>query len=601
MYLLEVSDDKGEIPELQAELNHLKESKRVLAVKKVIALMTVGKDVSALFTDVLKCITTNNLELKKLVYLYIMNYAKTNQDNAILAVNTFHQDASDSNPLIRALAIRTMGMIRVDKIMEYLPEPLRLCLQDSVPYVAKTAALCVAKLYDMNPELVEQQGFLDMLKDLLSNSNHTVVANAVAALTEIQEVAPTSVWQLTKKNLSKMLTALAEATEWGQVYILSALSKYTPKDSREAEAIVERVTPRLNHANSAVVLGATKVILFYVDVIATTNKDKARDLMKKLRAPLVTLLSKEPEIQYVALRNLNLIVQRHKGLLGTNLKVYFCKYYDPIYVKMEKLELLIMLASDKTIDQVLLEFKEYAQKVDVEFVRKSVRGIGRLAIKNASASEKCVHVLLDLIKTTQANYVIQEAIIVLKDIFRKYPNKYESIIGTLCDRLDTLDEPEAKAAMVWIIGEYAERISNADELLSQWVDTFGDEDIQVQLQLLTATVKLFLQKPNDTSSQSLVQDILKKVTTSVDNPDLRDRGFLYWRLLHDAPNEAKRVVLADKPLLDDQSDLLGTSFTFSFSLTLSSLQNPHCVMNSSTNSPLLPLFTIVLLALLSPN
>lgn len=53
--------------------------------------MTVGKDVSPLFTDVLKCITTTNLELKKLVYLYIMNYAKSNQENAILAVNTFHQ------------------------------------------------------------------------------------------------------------------------------------------------------------------------------------------------------------------------------------------------------------------------------------------------------------------------------------------------------------------------------------------------------------------------------------------------------------------------------------------------------------------------------
>lgn len=51
--------------------------------------MTVGKDVSALFTDVLNCMQTNNLELKKLVYLYVMNYAKTQPDRAILAVNTF--------------------------------------------------------------------------------------------------------------------------------------------------------------------------------------------------------------------------------------------------------------------------------------------------------------------------------------------------------------------------------------------------------------------------------------------------------------------------------------------------------------------------------
>lgn len=39
--------------------------------------------------------------------------------------------------------------------------------------------------------------------------------------------------------------------------------------------------------------------------------------------------------------------------------MFFCKYNDPIYVKLEKLEIMIMLASDRNIDQVLLEFKEY--------------------------------------------------------------------------------------------------------------------------------------------------------------------------------------------------------------------------------------------------
>jgi vesicle coat complex subunit len=55
----------------------------------VIASMTVGKDVSALFPDVVNCMQTDNLELKKLVYLYLMNYAKSQPDMAIMAVNTF--------------------------------------------------------------------------------------------------------------------------------------------------------------------------------------------------------------------------------------------------------------------------------------------------------------------------------------------------------------------------------------------------------------------------------------------------------------------------------------------------------------------------------
>jgi hypothetical protein len=78
-----------------------------------------------------------------------------------------------------------------------------------------------------------------------------------------------------------------------------------------------------------------------------------------------------------------------------------------------------------------------------------------------------------------------------QDIFRKYPNKYESIISTLCENLDTLDEPEARASMIWIIGEYAERIDNADELLESFLDGFGDENTQVSLSFLSFTFCFF--------------------------------------------------------------------------------------------------------------
>ena len=67
------------------------------------------------------------------------------------------------------------------------------------------------------------------------------------------------------------------------------------------------------------------------------------------------------------------------------------------------------------------------------------------------AAERCIGVLLELIQT-KVNYVVQESVIVIKDIFRRYPNRYETIIATLCDNLDTLDEPLAKASMIWIIG-----------------------------------------------------------------------------------------------------------------------------------------------------
>ena len=117
-----------------------------------------------------------------------------------------------------------------------------------------------------------------------------VVANALAALSEIREMSTQDVVKYTPQLLFKLLRALNECTEWGQVslplgvqacpspalpleachrssyfipdaqvFILDALSSYRTDNPKDAEAIIERVTPRLQHANAAVVLSAVKV------------------------------------------------------------------------------------------------------------------------------------------------------------------------------------------------------------------------------------------------------------------------------------------------------------------------------------------------------
>ena len=88
----------------------------------------------------------------------------------------------------------------------------------------------------------------------------------------------------------------------------------------------------------------------------------------------VTLLSSEAEIQFVALRNINLIVQKRSApivtaaplvyyslrpdILKEEIKVFFVKYNDPIYVKLEKLDIMIRLTTETNIATVLSELKE---------------------------------------------------------------------------------------------------------------------------------------------------------------------------------------------------------------------------------------------------
>jgi AP-1 complex subunit beta-1 len=263
--------------------------------------MTLGKDVSALFPDVLKNIATGDLDQKKLVYLYLMyalptksttsqltrfarNYAKSHPDLCILAVNTFVQDSEDPNPLIRALAIRTMGCIRVDKMVDYMEEPLRKTLRDESPYVRKTAALCVAKLFDLSPAMCLENGFLEQLQELVGDPNPMVVANSVTALVEIMEAAPeTKALVITAQTLKKMLLALNECTEWGRVTILTTLADYKAADVKEAEHICERVVPQFQHVNPSVVLAAVKVVFLHMKNI---SPELLKSYTKKMAPPL---------------------------------------------------------------------------------------------------------------------------------------------------------------------------------------------------------------------------------------------------------------------------------------------------------------------------
>ena len=546
-------------------------------MKKLIAAMTVGKDVSGLFVDVVKTMQTQNLELKKMVYLYIMNYAKTMPEKAILAVSTFTRDATSHNPLIRALAIRTMGCIRVGDIVEYMADPLRTCLGDPDPYVRKTAAVCVAKLYDLDPELAVDQGFVDLLINLVGDANPMVVSNAVAALGEISDGAPEPVFAITPSILKNVLAALSECNEWGQIFLLDALVRFSPRDSREAVYVAERVTPHLQHANPAVVLGAVKVILLFINVIG--NQEFIKGCMKKMAPPLCSLVSAEHEIAYVALRNINLIIEAYPLILRNEIARFFCKYDDPQYLKVQKLEIILKLVSARNVSHVLSELMEYAVEVDVTFVRKAIVAIGRTAVKLPDAAPTCVKALIKLIDTSQANeshmapVVVQSVVLAMRDIFRRYPGQFERVLGILCENLDWVSEPEPLAALIWIVGEYSEKIDASVEMVEDWLDDWAMLASPIRYALLTTAVKTFLTHPGP--GETLVTQILELATEDGRDPDLRDRAYIYWRLLSTNPDAARSIVCSERPLIRDMEASVEPSLLHMLLAHISSLASVY--------------------------
>jgi vesicle coat complex subunit len=131
----------------------------------------------------------------------------------VLIVCWCQQDMEDVNPLVRALALRTMSYIHVREFVEATVPPLKTLLKDPDPYVRKTAAFTVAKLYDHDRVLVEGSDLIDRLNGMLRDDNPTVVASALAALMDIWEKSETIKMTIDYTNASKIVQILPDCSE----------------------------------------------------------------------------------------------------------------------------------------------------------------------------------------------------------------------------------------------------------------------------------------------------------------------------------------------------------------------------------------------------
>ena len=544
-------DSKAELRSLRDALDSNNPEKRMKAAKRVIALMRAGENVGELFSSMLRCVKTEDLELKRLVYNYIVTYSQEQSEEAIMVVNVFVQETRNFNPLVRALAVRTMSRIRIDTVAESMLIPLKEVLHDADAFVRKTAALAVAKVYDVIPEEVENSGLFEHLVKLMSDENPMVVSNTTAAIIEINEKRQSPIFTFDSAAVMSIVNAIPSSTEWCQTIMFDALSTYEPESAEKAAEMIDRLIPFLKCANPSVVVGAFKCIFLFMDF----DERRPQDLFAVIIPPFITLVTgAEPEIQFVVLRTLNLFVKKYPKALSKEVRIFFCKYNDPSYIKMEKLDLIVANCHGANVNMVLDELAEYCNTVDVQFVRKTIKIIGQVALKMQVAARRCVDILVGVVDG-KAEYAIEEAIIVVVDLLRRFPGEFEGVIGKVCANIEVLKDPEARAALVWILGEYNGLIEHVDALIDPFIDTFHDESYEVQVQLITTLVKVYIESPSTVSDQ--LQALLSEATKDSVLPDVRNRALMYWRLLSLDSEGARDIVSVEKGEVDPS----GTQYT----------------------------------------
>nr|XP_057920069.1 AP-3 complex subunit beta-1 isoform X1 [Doryrhamphus excisus] len=558
--------------DLKEMLESNKESLKLEAMKRIVGLIAKGKNASELFPAVVKNVASKNIELKKLVYVYLVRYAEEQQDLALLSISTFQRALKDPNQLIRASALRVLSSIRVPIIVPIMMLAIKEAASDLSPYVRKTSAHAIQKLYSLDPEQKEQ--LIEVIEKLLKDKSTLVAGSVVMAF---EEVCPDRI-DLIHKNYRKLCNLLVDVEEWGQVVIISMLTRYArtqftspwqegavfdendvktfyDSDSEEKRCqmdakpyvmdpdhrlLLRNTKPLLQSRNTAVVMSVAQLYWHLAP------KQEVGIVTKSL----VRLLRSHREVQYVVLQNIATMSIQRKGMFEPFMKSFYVRSTDTTHIKTLKLEILTNLANEANISTILREFQTYVKSQDKAFAAATIQAIGRCATNISEVTDTCLNGLV-LLLSNRDEGVVAESVVVIRKLLQTQPNQHSEIIKHMAKLFDKITVSTARASILWLMGEYCERVPKiAPDVLRKIAKTFTVEDDIVKLQAVNLAAKLYL--TNSKQTKLLTQYILN-LGKYDQNYDIRDRTRFIRQLIvpgdkSGALNKyARRILLAPKP------------------------------------------------------
>ncbi|XP_067357002.1 AP-3 complex subunit beta-2 isoform X13 [Channa argus] len=576
------SSDYKRHDDLKEMLDSNKDSLKLEAMKRIVAMIARGKNASDLFPAVVKNVACKNIEVKKLVYVYLVRYAEEQQDLALLSISTFQRGLKDPNQLIRASALRVLSSIRVTIIVPIMMLAIKEAASDMSPYVRKTAAHAIPKLYSLDPEQKDQ--LIEVIEKLLADKTTLVAGSVVMAF---EEVCPERI-DLIHKNYRKLCNLLIDVEEWGQVVIINMLTRYartqflnpnineslleeggggektfygSDEDEEEKEKkaepaamakrkpyvmdpdhrlLLRNTKPLLQSRNAAVVMAVAQLYFHLAPKAEVGVIAKA----------LVRLLRSHSEVQYVVLQNVATMTIKRRGMFEPYLKSFYIRSTDPTQIKILKLEVLTNLANETNISTILREFQTYIKSMDKDFVAATIQAIGRCATNIGEVRDTCLNGLVQLL-SNRDELVVAESVVVIKKLLQMQPEKHSDIIKHMAKLTDNIQVPMARASILWLIGEYCEHVPKiAPDVLRKMAKSFTNEEDIVKLQIINLAAKLYL--TNSKQTKLLTQYVLNLAKYD-QNYDIRDRARFIRQLI--VPTEksgalskyAKKLFLALKP------------------------------------------------------
>ncbi|KAL5596734.1 hypothetical protein BROUX41_006574 [Berkeleyomyces rouxiae] len=498
-------------------------------LRRVLEMMYRNQQTLSFFSSIVKNVASPNIEIKKLVYIYTVHHAEQDPDVALLSINTIQKSLSDSNPQVRALALKTMSGIRVPVISQIVTLAIKKGVADMSPFVRRAAALAIPKCYRLNPS--QLPSLLEYLSVLLADKYYVAGAAVMAFL----EICPERI-DLIHKHYRSLVRKIIDMDDWSQIATTRMLTFYSRKcfprktrrvqkksakmssytsndlqefygevdseetahdqdgDSEEVvldkdlELLLNSIKPLLHSRSSGVIIAVTRC---FVDV-------GTPEYVSQSIGPLVSLLRSSADIQQIAMYNIvSVCLTRPQDFVRYS-SHFLVRAIDPVPVWELKLEVLTLIfphSPTQTKRLILNELEHFARGTSNKILqREAVRAIGRCAQSDSQTASRCLRLLLGQI-TSLDGTLASESLTVIRHLIQQDPEGHTNTVIRLAKNLDSATEPQARATIIWLVGEFSGlggEDNIAPDVLRILLKNFAAESEEAKRQIVILAAKVYL-------------------------------------------------------------------------------------------------------------
>ncbi|KAG4304059.1 hypothetical protein PORY_002582 [Pneumocystis oryctolagi] len=507
------SDEDSSISdEINKLLNSEYENEKLIGTRKVIYLMSHGINMSEYFLSMIKNVASSNLEIQRLIYIYITRYSEYDPNLTLLSINTIQKGLNHKNPLFRGMSIKVLSGIRIPAISKIILLEIKRCIMDMSFYVRKCALISMVKCYRLDPSSLPT--LIEYLSILFKDQSHIVFGSTFFVF---QEICPERL-DLIHPHYRRICRVLHELNEWDQTIVLNILLVYARKCflmpqntnyhdlneekfysdeelnqntsksrdgaliDKDLDLLLTSVIPLLKSRNSSVVMAACK-ILYHVGPSTKYNE---------LAKPLIWLLKKTPDIQYITLTNIAAISIKYPDIFSSFYKHFFIYPSDSERIWKLKLEILALIATKENVIDILKELWWYTKNSNSTIISGAIKSIGYCAINHSFISESCLQGLMANIDSAN-DILIEESVSVISQLIQLNPENCLHYIEQLVLRYDSIYIPSVRMSIIYLVSENIFNLPKLSlDMLRIAAKSFSQQEEIVKSQILVLAAKLYI-------------------------------------------------------------------------------------------------------------